>query len=173
MLGRTLALVGLVAIGVTLVVLVKPPVRRTGREMVRGSRLLRVGHAAVRGIEVELEGRHFSAARTADGWQLDGTPASAGAADALNDLLELLVDLRAVDAFRAPDPKVFGLDQPRGTVELVTPRTRCRLVIGGTNAAGSVAYARRDRDPRVFQIGMFILSSLERVFYQRDGGKAD
>ena len=28
-----------------------------------------------------------------------------------------------------------------------------------------------DRDPRVFQVGTFLLSSLERVFYQRDGAK--
>ena len=171
MLRRTIALGGLVAVGVALVVLVKAPVRQTGHEAVRGSRLLRVARVAVRGIEVELEGRRFAAERAADGWRLDGRPASAGAADALNDLLELLVDLRAVDAFRAADPRVFGLDRPRATVELVTPPSRHRLVVGGFNVAGSVAYARRDRDPRVFQVGTFLLSSLERVFYQRDGAK--
>jgi hypothetical protein len=133
--------------------------------------VLRADRPAVRGIEAEVEGRRFVAERTADGWRLDGHPASPGAADALNDLLDLLIDLRAVDAFRADDPKVFGLDRPRVTVELVTPRARRRLVIGGFNAAGSVVYARRDRDPRVFQVGTFLLSSLERVFYQRDGAK--
>jgi hypothetical protein len=133
--------------------------------------VLRADRPAVRGIEAEVEGRRFVAERTADGWRLDGHPASPGAADALNDLLDLLVDLRAVDAFRASDPAVFGFDSPRGTIELVTPRARRRLVIGRLNAAGSVAYARRDRDPRVLQVGTFLLSSLERVFYQRDGAR--
>lgn len=172
MIRRTVALGGLVALGVALVVLVEAPVRRTGREMVRGSRLLRAGRPAVRAIEAEVEGRRFIAERTADGWRLDGRPASPGAADALNDLLDLLVDLRAVDAFRADDPNIFGFDRPRATVEVLTPRVRRRLVIGGFNAAGSIVYARRDRDPRVFQVGTFVLSSLERVFYQRDGAKA-
>jgi hypothetical protein len=168
---RTIALGGLVAVGVVLVVLVKAPVRLTGRELVRGSHVLRVDRADVRGIDVDFEGRHFAAVRSGEGWQLDGGAASAGAADALNDLLDLLVDLRAVDVFRASDPKPFGFDPPRGTVELVTPGTRRRLVIGGLNTAGSVAYARRDQDPRVYQVGIFLLSSLERVFYQRDGAK--
>ena len=169
MLRRTIALGGLVAVGVVLVVLVKAPVRLTGREKVRGTRVLRVDRDDVRGIDVTLEGRHFVAAHSSDGWQLDGKPAAAGPADALNDLRDLLVDLRAVDVFRPSDPTTFGLDRPRATILVSTPTVRRRLVIGGLNAAGSVAYARRDRDPRVFQLGAFLLSSLERVFYQRDG----
>ena len=166
--SRTIALGGLLAVGVVLVVLVKAPVRLTGHEQVRGTRVFAVNRAAVRGIDVELEGRRFAALRTGDGWQLDGRAASVGEADALNDLLDLLADMRAVDAFRAADLAAFGLDSPRGRIELATPAAHRRLVIGGFNAAGSITYVRRDRDPRVLQVGTFLLSSLERVFYQRD-----
>ena len=91
---RTLVLAGLVVLGATLVVLVRAPLRPRGQFAVRGHRVFGLGRGAVRGIEVALEGRRFSARRTAEGWEIDGRRASPGTAAALDDLLETVVGLR-------------------------------------------------------------------------------
>jgi len=103
--------------------------------------------------------------RAADGWDVDGRPATPPTAEALDDLLDSLLGLRAVDVFRTSDPSAFGLGRPRGTITVVTGRSARRLLVGGLNAAGSAFYARREGDPRVLQVGTLVLSEVERVFY--------
>lgn len=79
-----------------------------------------------------------------------------------------MIDLRAIDAFRADGLAQFGLEPPRGSITVVTARGTRRIDLGEFNAAGSAIYARRDGDRRVFQVGVFLPSALERVLYQRD-----
>ena len=159
---------GVVALATLLVMAVRAPVRRAGLEAVRGHRVFGVGPRAVRGIEVTLEGRRFIARRAAQGWEIDGLPASAGTADALDDLLETLIGLRAVDVFRSRDRSSFGLERPRAMIDLVTDHGVRRVVLGATNATGGALYARREGDPRVLQVGIVVLSEVERVFFNRD-----
>ena len=152
-----------------LVLLVRAPVRPRGQLAVRGHRVFGVGRHAGRGIDVVLEGRRFSARRRAEGWEIDGRRASAGTAEALDDLLTAVVGLRAVDSFRSRDAASFGLERPRGTVEVATARGARRLVIGDMNAGASALYARRLGDPRVLEVGTGFLTDLERIFFNRDG----
>jgi hypothetical protein len=164
-----LVLALLVAIGGVALWIVEAPHRPTSRELVRGSRLVKAQPSAIREVSAVLGERRFSATRADDGWRIDGAPASAGVADALNDVVQTLVDLRAIDAFRSDGGVAqFGLETPHGTVTVVATDETERLQLGDFNAGGSAIYARRDGDPRVFQIGVFLPSALERVFYQRD-----
>jgi hypothetical protein len=165
---RTLLLALLVAIGGVALWIVEAPHRPTSRELVRGSRLVKAKPSAIREVSAVLGERRFRATRTGDGWRIDGAPASAGVADALNDVVQTLADLRAIDAFRGDGLSQFGLEQPHGAVTIVSADDTERLQLGDFNTAGSAIYARRDGDPRVFQIGVFLPSALERVFYQRD-----
>lgn len=162
-------MLALVAVGVLLVSVVRPPERRTGLHAVRGHRVFGVSRHRAQGITVALDDRRFTARRTGQGWDLDGRPAGARSEEALSDLLSGLVDLRAVDVFRPRDTASYGLDRPRATIELETGRGVRRLVIGDLNAAGSAFYARREGDPRVLQIGTLVLAGVERVFFTRDG----
>jgi hypothetical protein len=162
-----------VALAAALLLVVRAPVRKTGWYALRGHRVFGVGRGAVRGIEVAFGERRFVARRTEQGWEIDGSAAGRGVAEALDGLLETLVHLRAVDVFRNRDTSAFGLARPRATIDLVTARGARRLVIGETNLAGSALYARRVGDPRVLQVGTLLLSDLERVFYFRDGPMQD
>jgi hypothetical protein len=165
---RTLALLALAALGLGLLVLVRAPARVPRPDRVHGARVLRVRRAAVRAIELSVRDRRLGARRTPGGWDVDGRPASAGLAAALDDLVASLAALRAVDAFRPRDRATYGLEPGRGTI-VVTTRTRVvRLVLGHMNAAGSAVYARRSGDPRVFQLGAGLLGTLDGVFYRRD-----
>ena len=166
---RTLLLAALVVLGAVLVLVVQAPVRPTGPESVRGHRVLGVAASVVRGIDAVLEGRRFSSRRGPSGWEIDGQPASRETSEALDDLLQALVDLRAVDVFRPRDAASYGLDSPRATLEVATGRGVRRLVIGAANAAGSAFYARREGSPRVVEVGTLLLSEIERVFFTRDG----
>jgi hypothetical protein len=148
---------------------VRAPERKTGLYAVRGSRVVRVPRHAVRRLQVTLGDRRFSAEHTAAGWQIDGRPASAGTAAALEDLTVALSGLRAVDTFRSRDASTYGLDRPQGTIDVVTARRVHRLLLGSLNAAGSTLYARRLGDPRTLQLGTLLLTEIERVFYNRDG----
>lgn len=165
---RTLLLVLLVAIGAMALVVVEAPYRPTSRELVRGPRLLKVPAKAIRELRVVFGDRRFTATRTAAGWTLDGAPASPGAAEALDDTVATMLDLRAIDAFRAEQLGQFGLASPQGSITVVTARGTRRIELGDFNAAGSAIYARRDGDRRVFQVGVFLPSAVERVLYQRD-----
>jgi hypothetical protein len=167
---RTAALLGLVLLGALLVLLVRAPERPLPPGD-RGHRVFRVSPQAVRGIDVALGERGFSARRTADGWTIDAKAAGALTAEALDDLVTLLATLRAVDVFRHEDPSHFGLEHPTGTITLSTARGERRLTLGGHNLARTVVYARRDGDPRLLQVGTMLLSSLDRVFYRRDQGE--
>jgi hypothetical protein len=151
-----------------MVLLVRPPDRRTGADAVRGHRVFGAGARVVRGIEVVLGERRFTARRTTQGWDIDGRPADAATSAALHDLGDTLSTLRAIDVFRSRDTSTFGLDRPHATIVLETPRGPRRLAIGDPNAAGSALYARRDGDARIMQVGTGLLSSLERVLYHRD-----
>ncbi len=165
---RTLLLLLLVAIGAAALVVVEAPHRPTARELVRGPRLLKVPAKAIREITAVFDDRRFTATRTPQGWQLDGAPASRGVAEALDDMVATMIDLRAIDAFRADGLAQFGLEPPQGSIAVVTARGTRRIELGAFNAAGSAIYARRDGDQRIFQVGVFLPSALERVLYQRD-----
>ena len=164
---RTAALLGLVLLGIALVVLVRPP-ERPPPPGERGHRIFRLSPHAVRGVDVAQGERSFSARRTADGWTIDGKTANTHTTEALDDLVTMLATLRAVDVFRHEDPSHFGLEQPTGTITLVTGRGERRLVLGAPNLASTALYARRDGDPRLLQVGSMLLSALDRVFYRRD-----
>jgi hypothetical protein len=169
---RTLLLLLLVVIGAVALIVVEAPHRPTSRELVRGARLLKVPAKAVRGITATFDDRGFTATRTTGGWQIDGVPASSGVAEALDDVVSTLVDLRAIDVFRADRLAQFGLEPPRGSITVTTKRGSRRIELGDANASGSAIYARREGDRRIFQIGVFLPSALERVIYQRDSGGA-
>ena len=141
--------------------------RQTGLEAARGHRVFGTG-GAVDAVTLIWDGRELRARRRAAGWQVDGRDADRATAGALDDLVEMLAGLRAIDAFRARDAGSYGLGTPQGTIELRGGTSARRLVVGGINAAGSAYYARRDGDARVLQVGIGLGSSIERVFYVRD-----
>lgn len=153
--------------GALLLVVGAPP-RRTGLESVRGPRVLRVRAASVRAVEVRAGEHQVAAVRAADGWRLDGGPASPGAVDALDTLVATLAELRAVDAFRPERGAQLGLDPPTATITLGTARRRIVLRLGAPNASGGSVYAERPGHPRIFLVGTGLLSALERLFYQTD-----
>ncbi len=163
---RTAALALLVAVGGGLVLAVHGPRRRPLAP--EGIGLLGVSPAAVHGLDIVLGARHLSAERRPGGWAIDGTPGSAATAAALDDLVGTLARLRALDRFRGGEADAFGFAHPRAVVAVHTRRRTRQLVLGAANAAGSALYARRDHDPRVLQVGIGVLSDLERVFYFRD-----
>jgi hypothetical protein len=152
-----------------LVLTIRAPERRTGFYAVRGHRVFGVPARAVTGVTVVLGDRRFAAERHGETWTIDGRPATPGTAAALQDLATTLAGLRSVDVFRARDGASYGLGQPHGWVELRTARVRRRLDLGDLTAGGGTLYARRTGDPRVLQIGTGLLSSFERVLYERDG----
>src|SRR5215468_9792424 len=100
---RTLALLGLVAVGLALVASIEPPRRLTGPERSRGPRPFLTSAQGIRRIEVEAGGRRLIADRVHDGWRVDGAAASPALCDALDALTEEVAGLRAVDAFRPTD----------------------------------------------------------------------
>jgi hypothetical protein len=55
-------------------------------------------------------------------------------------------------------------------IALGTDAAVVRLVLGDANAGGSAIYVRRSGDPRVFQVGTGLLTTLDRVFYRRSVG---
>ena len=138
--------------------------------MARGTRVMRVVAAHVQTVEVEVGDRRFAARRTGGGWEIDGRVADERTAEALTDLVDTLARLRAVDAFRPRDAASYGLDRPRVTIAISTAHRTRRLLLGDANVAASALYARREGDPRVLQVGIGLLSDVERVFYMRDAG---
>lgn len=165
---RTLLLALLVAVGGIALVVVEAPYRPTSRELVRGPRLMKAPATSIREIAAVFGEQRFTATRVDGAWRIDGAAAPDGVAAALDDVVQTLVELRAIDAFRGDGLAQFGLETPHGTVTIVSDDDTERLVLGDFNTSGSAIYARRDGDPRVFQIGVFLPSALERVFYQRD-----
>jgi hypothetical protein len=163
---RTLILVGLVAVGAALVLAVgaPPPAPAPGA---RGHRVFRLSDDAIQALELRTPDATLVARPTAGGWDVDGAPAPRALAAALDDLRAALVHLRAVDVFRPHDGASYGLDRPRVTVVVRTPRTVRRVALGAANAAGSAFYARRDDDPRVMQVGSLLVSGIERVLHER------
>jgi hypothetical protein len=131
--------------------------------------VLPVAPGSVRTIALDLDGRRLVAERADGRWAIDGAPAAPRAAEALDDLVEALAGLRAVDVFRSRDAGSYGLDTPRGAIEVVSAGgARRRLVLGGLNVAGAALYARRDGDPRVLQVGTLLLTEMERALHARD-----
>jgi uncharacterized protein YgbK (DUF1537 family) len=129
--------------------------------------VLPVAAAAVRGVAVRWASVGFAAERTAGGWRFDGRAASPAAAQALDALVAQLARLRAVDAFRADDLAQFGLAPAEGAIVLTTGAGVRRLDLGRFTTTGGALYARREGHPRVFLVGSGLLSSLERVRFQR------
>jgi len=164
---RTLLLLLLVLAAAALVVTVEPPRRLSGPESVRGPRVLRAHARAVREITLRGATRELVAARSPSGWELDGRPATAGQAEALDALVHALVTLRGIDAFRPRDRVAIGLDPPAATIVVRTNHRTRTLNLGTPNAAGSAVYIERAGHPRVFLVGTGLLSSIDRVFYQR------
>jgi len=150
------------------VLVIEGPRPISGPESVHGPRVLHLRPAAVRTIEVEAGTRRLSATRSPEGWILDGQPATAAAAEALDALAQNLASVRALDAFRPGDRQALGLDPARAMLTVTTRRGEQRLRLGATNASGGALYVERDGHPRAFIVGTGLLSSLDRVFYQRD-----
>ncbi len=159
---------GLALVAAVLTLLVEAPRRVSGPESVRGPRVLRVAAPGIRAIEVTLREHHVVATRDGAGWLLDGAPAPPPAVEAIDALATSLAEMRALDAFRTHDEAQFGLDRPEATIVVRTARGERRLALGRLNAAGGALYAQRDGHPRVFLVGVGMLSALQRVFYQRD-----
>lgn len=160
---RTLVLAALAAIAVVLALTVHAPERRTGQAAVSGTRLVRVPAHAVQRIDLTLDGRHAVFARAGSGWTANGVALDERGNGATRDLLVSLTGLRAVDQFRGEPQASFGLTPPRGTIVLATPRREVRLWLGAFTATTATVYARRERDHRVFQVGTYLLSQLDRV----------
>jgi len=156
-----------VAVGLAsaLVVLIEAPPRRAGEEAVRGPRLFKMSAREISQVRVSIGERHAVASRVGDGWLLDGRPASPPLADALADLVRTLATLRAVDRFLPRDGASFGFEPPRATIEVTSGARQTRVVLGELNAARSAVYARREGTPRVWLIGLYLVSALERVIY--------
>jgi hypothetical protein len=163
---RTLVLAGLAAIGAVLVLVVPARKRLTGLERVRGTRVVRMLPQRVRSLDVVLASRRFVARRRNGRWRVDGRTPSAETAAALDDLVQTLTSLRATDAFRARGDATYGLDAPRGTIDIRGGRRTVRLTLGAPNAAASAIYARRRGDPRTLLVGTYLLSAIDRVFYR-------
>jgi len=166
---RTLGLGALVALGILLVLVVHPPSTRDDRER---PGLLGVSAHAVVGVDAELDGHRLSARRSAGGWLVDGQPAPAPLAAALDDLVVTLSGLRALDRFHPSASAAYGLEHPRGRVVLATSRGERELSLGDLNAGGSALYAHRRGAATIVQIGVGVLSAVGRVFYFRDAAGA-
>lgn len=164
---RTLLLAALVVVGVVLTIVVRPTVR-VAPGTSRGTGVLGMPARSIRAIDVELGGRRFVARRAAAGWDVDGAGAAPRVAAALDDLAVALGALRPLDRFRAPSGAPFGLDPPRGRIVVTTAHRRQQLILGALNTRGTAVYARRGRDPRVLQLGLGVVSAIERVLYFRD-----
>jgi hypothetical protein len=156
-----------VVVGALLVWLAPAPRRQTGIEALRGARLFEVEPPDVSEIDFRLRDDHVRLVRRDGAWQVDGRPANAGETAAIDDLLALLTRLRAVDAFRSDDHSQFVFDPPQATITLTASNHDTALELGGFNSTGTTVYGRRAGDPRVFQIGTQILSSMQAVLYQR------
>lgn len=165
---RTVILAGLALLVVAVAVWVQPPPQKTGAEAVTGSRLVRIPRHAVQRVEVSLDGRQVVTTATAAGWTIDGQALPPALNAAVDDLIDGLVHLRAIDQFRGASQQRFGLDAPRGVITVTSARRTVRLSLGAFTGSTAALYARRDRDPRVFLIGTYLLSQIERVFDRRD-----
>ena len=170
---RLLVLAVLVVAAGALVLLVEAPTRPTGEESVSGPRLVRLAPASIDRVVVVI-GAHRAAAERADGrWTIDGRPASAALGGALDDFLHTLTSLRAVDRFRPRDGATFGFEpSPRASIELGAAQETLRIVVGELNGARSAVYARRDGDPHVWLVGLYLISAMERVIYFADAEAA-
>jgi hypothetical protein len=163
---RRLVILGLfVAAAVALTLLVEAPPRRAGEAAVRGPRVFKIAAASVSRVEVTIGEHAVAADRGRSGWVVGGVPADETAEGAIDDLVETLVRLRAIDRFRPNDGAHFGLDPPRATVTLANARRRTRLDLGELNAARSAVYARRSGSPHVMIVGLYLVSALERVVH--------
>lgn len=158
-------LLALVLLGGALALVVGAPERSDRAQRVRGHRVFRVSRPAVHGLEVTLGERQLTARRAGSGWTVDGRPAGPGTAAALDEVLARLAALRAVDVFRPREEGDFGFTRPRAIIVLLTERRARRVVLGEPTVAGNALYARREGDRRVMQVGIAILSDLERLFY--------
>lgn len=148
------------------VLLVPAPRQLSGPESVRGPSVLRVHAGEIRAISVRVETRTFAATRTDGGWLVGDRPAPPPLAEAIDALVAMLTGLRAVDAFRAADRTEFGLDAPRAIVVVDTPRGVRTMRLGRVDSSGSTIYASREGDPRVFRVGIALVSAIDRVLYQ-------
>ena len=163
---RLVLLAVLVLVAGALVVRVEAPARRSGQETVSGPRLVRLAPDSVDRVVVTIGDRHAAAERVAGQWTAGGRAVSDALGDAIRNLVDTLAGLRAVDRFRPRDTASFGFEPtPRASVELGGPRGTTRIFIGELNGARSAVYARRDGDPHVWLVGLYLISAMERVIY--------
>ena len=164
---RTLVLTVLAIGAVLLAVLLRPPAPKTRAESVTGARLVRIPRHAISRIALTLDRQQLTATRTASGWAIDTHPTEPTLTAALDDLATALAQLRAVDQFRPAPQQAFGFDPPRGTIVVSSSRRETHLDLGALTASATTLYARRANDPRVFQIGTYLLAQLTRVIDRR------
>ncbi len=171
---RTWLLVALVAVAAIGVLLVDAPIVPLPREQVTGPRVVKVRAADVSALEIALADGAVRLERAGAGWTADGTAAGERLVAAIDDLVGVLTELRAIDRFRDARDAPFELDRPFGRVVVETPRRTVPLSLGAFNAARSAVYARLDGRPRVLLLGAYLLAAMDRVFYyfhlERDGG---
>jgi len=163
-------LLAFVVAGALLVLVTDPPDLPSSRRGAEGP-LLVTAAGEVERVSATLRGRGFGAVRQGGDWRVDGAAVGAGATAALEDLVETLRELRAIDAFRTDDPGQFGFAEPQATIEVGTPAGSSRLLLGVFTPSAVAVYARLEGDPRVFQVGSHLLSAVERVLYLRDAEK--
>lgn len=162
---RLLVLGAVLAAAAVLVAVVEAPRVRRGQDAVTGPRLFKMSGPDVTLVEIAIGPRRVRAERAGDGWSVGGAPASPQARDAVTDLVDTLVALRALDRFRPADGASFGLEPPRATITLASARRRTEVRLGELNAARSAVYARRDDGPHVMLVGLYVVAALERVVY--------
>jgi hypothetical protein len=133
---------------------------------VSGPRVVRLSPESVDRVVVTIGARRAAVERVNGRWTADGRAVSDALGDAIRNLVDTLTALRAVDRFRPRDTASFGFEPtPRATVEVGGPRGTARLQLGELNGARSAVYARRDGDPHVWLVGLYLISAMERVIY--------
>jgi hypothetical protein len=134
----------------------------------------------IRGIRIRESSRELRAVREGSRWRVVVPPgARADAGEAVRDLVDALVTLVPVDTFtrRQIDRRPFGLDPERTRIELeIQGATEpVVLLLGDHVPTGGSIYGALGSDSRVYQIGVLVLSEIERVFYRtrpKGGGDA-
>jgi hypothetical protein len=166
-------LVALVVVAFALALWIEPQRRQTPAELARGPRAMRIVPGDVERVEVRRGPERVEATRAPIGWTIDGRAAPPMKAQAVDDLVQLLSTVRAVDAFRAEDLATFGLEPPSATIVVTTGAGERRLAIGVLNTTGATVYARCDDHPRVLRLGVYLLSVVERVLAPSGGATGD
>jgi hypothetical protein len=138
--------------------------------------LLGIGAADVSAVLIQEGSRELRAMREAGEWRIQG-PAGPLDRQAVEAVVGTLASLVPLDVFERSDldRAAIGLDPPRARVQLdVTGRSRpIVLLFGDYTPSGGTVYGALDGDPRLFRIGVLVVSEIERALYRSRAGDAD